>query len=155
MHAVKPYWVSRTRLRCQAITVLISLQLCLLISLEAVLHSKAIYNHVATFAANGDISSGRRGGGVVASKNTFDSVFLPTQLPSSEGGGLKDSSWVVEPVYKTFWIESCIYYHNSWSVLSGNLHDCSICLTASKNPLHKLEIFLNWNISLAHCTEEL
>lgn len=49
--------MSRARLRCQAITVLISLQLCLLISLEGGLHSGAIYNNVATFATNGDISS--------------------------------------------------------------------------------------------------
>lgn len=65
MHAVKPYRVSRARLRCQAITVLISLQLCLLISLEGGLHFEAIYNHVATFATNGDISSvgGRKRGG--------------------------------------------------------------------------------------------
>lgn len=99
MHDVKLYWVSHTRLRCQAITVLISLQLCLLISLEASLHSKVIYNHVATFATNGAISSGGGGG----EQNTFDSVFLPTQLPESEGSGLEDfkeqtSSWVVDPV---------------------------------------------------------
>lgn len=76
MHAVKPHRVSRTRLRCQAIIVLISLQLCLINCLEARLHterplacSKGIYNHVATLTANGDIRLGRE------RKNTFDSIF--------------------------------------------------------------------------------
>lgn len=35
MHVVNPHWVSGTRRRCQAIAVLISLQLCLISSVEA------------------------------------------------------------------------------------------------------------------------
>lgn len=35
MHVVNPHWVSGTRQRCQAIAVLISLQLCLISSVEA------------------------------------------------------------------------------------------------------------------------
>lgn len=40
MHVVKTHWVAHTILRCQAIIVLISLQLCLITSLEANLHSE-------------------------------------------------------------------------------------------------------------------
>ena len=39
MHVVNPHQVSHTRLRCQASIVLISLQLCVITSVEANLHA--------------------------------------------------------------------------------------------------------------------
>lgn len=56
MHVVKTHRVAHTILRCQAIIVLISLQLRLITSLEANLHLEkepaftgGIYNHTAMF----------------------------------------------------------------------------------------------------------
>lgn len=128
MHAVKPYWVSCTRLRWQAITVLISLQLCLLISLEPSLHSKAIYNHVATFATNGvSVLCVCVGGGCPLSC-----------LKVRTGIQLGCRSCTSLTIEETFWIAAFRYFQN--------IAEVSICSTASdvpvcRNLLQKLKVW--------------